>query len=320
MIYIGYLVSAVILIICSVKSAKYVDFLDKNTRLSGAFLGGILISAVTSIPELVTSLAAMAYNRPNLAIGDVLGSNFFNLVVLAVATLFFMKGFCKGMVSKSYRNVLKLVLIIYLLIVLHYFGQIEGGIFHLSITSILIVVIYIFGAKYLSIANDVNTDEDLLSFHATTTTSLTTRQISLRFAASALGVILFGIAITSFTVGIMGEHALEEELAGAVFLGISTSLPEVIFVITLFKMKNFNIGVGNIIGSNLFNFLILAAVDMISVRRGVYGALNFEGLQLLILGLVATMFQYLILKKKNKNTAFAGSVGIIVCYILFLFI
>ena len=320
MIYIGYLLSAVILIICTVGSAKYVDLLDKHTRLSGAFLGGILISAVTSIPELITSIASMAYNKPNLCMGDVLGSNLFNLFILAIAMLIFIKGFVKYHVSKSYRNVLMLVLLIYVLISLNYFGQIEGGILHISITSILIAVIYFFGAKYLSVANDVNTDEDLLNYHATSVTKLTVKQIAWRFALFAVGVIIFGVLITNFTVGILGEHALEEGLAGAVFLGISTSLPELIFVITLFRMKNFNIGVGNIVGSNLFNLLILAAADIVAPYRGVYGTIDMESLELLVLGLIATIFMWAVLKRKNKKVIMAGSAGIIVCYILFLFI
>lgn len=320
MIYICYLIAAAVLIFCTVESAKYVDLLDKNTRLSGAFLGGILVSAVTSIPELVTSLTAMAYSKPNLCLGDVLGSNLFNLLVLSVGMVFFLKGFCKGRISKSYRNVLFLVLLIYLLIMLNYFGQIEGGIFHLSITSILIVVIYCFGAKYLSVANDVNTDEDLLSYHATTTTKLSKKQIGIRFILASLGVIAFGIIITTVTVKIIGKFTLEEGLAGAVFLGISTSLPELIYVITLFRMKNYNIGVGNIIGSNLFNLLILAAADMMSPHRGVYGALDVEALQLLILGFFATALFAFVLKKKRKRTVIAGAAGMGICYILFLFI
>ena len=320
MVYVGYLLSAVILIVCTIESAKYVDLLDKHTRLSGAFLGGILISAVTSIPELVTSIASMAYNKPNLCMGDVLGSNLFNLLILAVTMLFFLKGFCRCKVSKSYRNVLVLVLIVYVFISLNYFGQIEGGIFHISITSILIVIIYFFGAKYLSVANDVSTDEDLLNYHATSTTTLTVNQIGWRFLLTAVGVVAFGVTITSFTVGILGEHTLEEGLAGAVFLGISTSLPELIFVITLFRMKNFNIAVGNIIGSNLFNLVILAAADIIAPYRGVYGTLDIDALQLLILGLFATILMWAVLRLKNRKAVVGGSAGIIICYILFLFI
>lgn len=320
MIYVGYLVSAVILIVSAIKSAKYVDLLDKYTRLSGAFLGGILLSAVTSMPELFTGLASMAYGKANLCLGDVLGSNLFNLCVLSIFTLVFLKSFCKGQVSKSYRNVLILVLIVYVLIALNYYGQIEGGIFHLSITSLLIVLVYCFGAKYLAIAHDVNTDEDFLKYHAKSETSLTAKQIGARFMGTSVAVIVFSIVLTKFTVDILGNHILEEGLAGAVFLGISTSLPELVFVITLFRMKNFNIGVGNIIGSNLFNLLILAVADMISMDRGVYGALDIEALQLLILGLVATGFQWAMLRKKCKSAAIAGSIGIIICYVLFLFI
>ena len=55
MIYLEYLVVAAFVVILSIKASNYIDLLDKNTELSGAFLGGIMLSAVTSLPELFKS-------------------------------------------------------------------------------------------------------------------------------------------------------------------------------------------------------------------------------------------------------------------------
>ena len=52
MIYLEYVIAAAIVVVLSMKASDYIDLLDKNTRLSGAFLGGIMLSAVTSLPEL----------------------------------------------------------------------------------------------------------------------------------------------------------------------------------------------------------------------------------------------------------------------------
>ena len=52
MIYLIYLALAAAVVLLSIKASIYVDLLDKNTKLSGAFIGGVLLSAVTSLPEL----------------------------------------------------------------------------------------------------------------------------------------------------------------------------------------------------------------------------------------------------------------------------
>ena len=101
MIYLEYLAAAVIVVILSIKASDYIDLLDKNTKLSGAFLGGIMLSAVTSLPELFTSISAtVLLDRPGLCMGNILGSDLFNLGALAFFILLFSKGFAKGKVSK----------------------------------------------------------------------------------------------------------------------------------------------------------------------------------------------------------------------------
>ena len=92
MIYALYLVLAVLVVFLSVRLSYYVDCLDKKTNLSGAFIGGVMLAAVTSLPELFTSLTAvLALDQPNLVQGNVLGSNIFNLCVIAGILLFARK-------------------------------------------------------------------------------------------------------------------------------------------------------------------------------------------------------------------------------------
>ncbi len=76
MIYLGYLLTAAAVVILSIKASQYIDLLDKHTRLSGAFLGGVMLSAVTSFPELFTSISAvLLFERPAFSMGNILGSD-----------------------------------------------------------------------------------------------------------------------------------------------------------------------------------------------------------------------------------------------------
>lgn len=319
MIYIGYLITAAIVVILSMKASNYIDLLDKNTNLSGAFLGGIMLSAVTSLPELFTSISAtMLLDRPGLCMGNILGSDLFNLAALSFFILIYSKNFARGRVSKSYRYVAVFVFFIYVLIGLNFLGIIHFRVLHLSLTSVLIAVIYACGAKYLAVADDVETDEDALGYHASMTTKLSVKQIGFRFALASVGIIIFSVILTYLTDDISIRLNLGQGLAGALFLGIATSLPEVTSTITLFKMKNINIAVGNIIGSNLFNFIILVVADFLSMGSGVYESPDKQVVNLMIFGLIATALFWIMLKHKNKTTQRVCSAGMIACYLAFL--
>ena len=319
MIYLEYLITAIFVTGFSIKASDYIDLLDRNTKLSGAFLGGIMLSAVTSLPELFTSISAtVMLDRPGLCIGNILGSDLFNVAALSAVVLIWFKGFSKGRVSKSYRHVTILVLVIYLLIGLNFLGILNLRVLNLSITSVLIFIVYVMGAKYLAVANDVAADEDALGYQATKSTRLSVKQIGFRFFLVSIGIIVFSIIMTYLTDEISVRLGIGQGFAGALFLGVATSLPELSSTIALFRMKNYNVAVGNIVGSNLFNFIILTVADLLSMGSGVYASPDEEVVHLLVLGAAAMAFSWIMLRFKNRTTQAVCSVGVIACYVIFL--
>ena len=322
MIYIEYLVVAAIVVFLSIKASNYVDLLDKNTNLSGAFLGGIMLSAVTSLPELFTSISAtLLVHKPGLCVGNILGSDLFNLVAISVIILIFFKGFARGRVAKSYRYVTISVFIIYGLVALNFLHILDFTVFTLSITSIGIIAMYVIGARHLATVSDIEADEDAVLDAAGTTTDLSIKQIVFRFILASIGIIAFSIIITYITDDIAVELNLGAGLAGAIFLGVATSLPELASTISLFRLRNYDIAVGNIIGSNLFNFIILAFADIITITGpGVYDNPDPKNFYLLFFGALATPLFWIMLKFRNKITEFICPVGIIGCYLGFLLI
>ncbi len=320
MIYLAYLVVAAVVVVLSIKISDYVDILDKNTKLSGAFLGGIMLSGVTSLPELFTSVSATALLRhPELCVGNVLGSDLFNLVALSVIILLNAKRFSKGRVSKSYRNVTLVAILMYLLIALNYLHIVNLGILHISITSVLILLVYLLGAKYLAVANDVEADEEMIQYQASKfAKGVSTEMVLAKFVITGIALVAFSVMVTVLTNEISNKLELTKYWAGAILLGVATSIPEVTTSLRLFKLKNINIAVGNIIGSNLFNFLILVVADIVSLKKDVYVTPELEVVKLLIAGIVATLLFFVMLKYRNKKTQTMCPLGIIACYAAFL--
>ena len=100
-IYPLYVILLCFVVFLSIKLANLVDLLDKKTKISGAFIGGVLLAAVTSLPEFFTAISAVTIvNSPELVIGDILGSDIFNLTVLIFLTIIFFKHFKTSSIDK----------------------------------------------------------------------------------------------------------------------------------------------------------------------------------------------------------------------------
>ncbi|MBR3756292.1 MAG: sodium:calcium antiporter [Firmicutes bacterium] len=323
MIYLAYLIMAAIVVVLSIKISDYVDSLDRNTKLSGAFLGGILLSGVTSLPELLTSVSAtMLLGHPELCVGNVLGSDLFNMTALAVIILAYFKRFTKGRISKSYRHVVLIVFTMYLLLVLNYANIIHFNILHINITSVLMVIVYLLGAKYLAVAEDVEADDEMIQYQARKMAEGKRRpdRILVRFTITAIALVIASILLTVLTNEISDKIELTKTWAGAILLGVATSVPELTTSLRLFKLKNYNIAVGNIVGSNLFNFLILVAADFVTINRQIYMTPGAEVVKLMGCGIAATIAFYIMLRFRNKKTQFVCPACIVLAYAAFLFL
>ena len=151
MIYVVYLCVAAGLTFLAIKAADYVDLIDKKTSLSGAFIGGVMLSAVTSLPEMFTSISStLMLKQPGLCMGNILGSDLFNLLILAVLALVFFRTYSKADISKSHLYVLGTILVGYAAILLNMLGILKVEILTVSITSLIIFVCYGVSFKHLS--------------------------------------------------------------------------------------------------------------------------------------------------------------------------
>ena len=314
MIYVLYLVVAALVTFMSIKASEYVDMLDKTTSLSGAFLGGILLSAVTSLPELFTSISStLMLDQPGLCIGNILGSNIFNYAMLSFFILTAVAKFAKCSLSKIHFIVAVSVVAMGLLIVCNKYGFLAFDIGNVSVTSILIILLYIVTVWVMYKMGGTSESED-----DGEPVTLSRKQILTRFSLVSVGIVVFSVILTYITDELSVRLNLGKTVAGALFLGVATSLPETASTFTLFKIKNYDIAVGNIVGSCLFNFTILSVADFFYRGGGIYTIADTSTMNLIIFASVASVLAGVMLKFRNKATAVVCPVGIIASYIAFL--
>ncbi|MBR2072861.1 MAG: hypothetical protein IJ976_04255 [Alistipes sp.] len=322
MLYLIYIVTVVAVVWFSILASRYIDMIDRSTRLSGAFLGGVLLSAITSLPELFTSISAtVLIDNPSLCIGNILGSNLFNFGMLAVVILFFLSSFSRASLAVSHRYVMLFLMMMYLATALNWkvmgddniiFGG-ENPWFYVSITSVIVLVLYTLSVRFLAGDNgsgdeEVGDDEVALSLRA----------IVVRFVLASVGIIVASIILTYVTDDIATELNLGSGLAGALFLGVATSLPEVTSTISLFRMRNFDIAFGNIAGSNVFNFFVLAIADILYSGGSVYHFDDEKVIYLTVFGMASSALIYLIIRVRSAWMKALLAIGTVACYLAFL--
>ncbi|MCF0124300.1 MAG: sodium:calcium antiporter, partial [Clostridia bacterium] len=237
--------------------------LDKKTNLSGALLGGILLAAVTSLPELFTSLTAttlLANPDNHLVLGNILGSNAFNLILFFIPFVIFFKNMVNAKVGKGYLITMGLTGALYATIAIASLvldrNLLLWGWF--NPLSIVIAVIYIISI-WLTPKEEEGDDSE-------GNCTLTVKQIAIRFVIFSLLLVSASIGLTFITDWLTDLFNLGATIGGALFLGVATSLPELTATVNLSKKKNYNAVYGNILGSGVFNCFILSLGDLLSFR------------------------------------------------------
>lgn len=311
MIYLAYILLAFLTVFISVKLSFYVDALDQKTNLSGAFIGGVLLAAVTSLPELFTSLTAvLAIGQPNLVQGNVLGSNVFNLCIIGGLMLFYVKGYQNAKVSKSHVATLIFGLAMYACVAFGVFFPIEVplGFLTVNLASLFIIVAYVI--SMITMKND-DTETEAKDEEV----PLTVGQIIVRFILFAVALVTVSILLTNVTDKIAAELNLGATVAGAIFLGVATSLPELSASFNLVRIGNYNASIGNVVGSNVFNFTILSFADFLYTKGGIYMN-ESQTINLILFGTISTLMAFGVIKgQKNKAIVLICSALILVSYV-----
>lgn len=296
LVYIGYILMVALIVVLSIKLGKYVDIIDAKSNISGAFIGGVLLAAVTSLPELFTSLSAVwVVHENSMIIGNILGSDLINLAFFGTILLIFGRGMKKVKFSPFYYVALGVSLAMYALVAVGlYFGKYMQLTWY-SAVSPLILVLYVLYVRSMPKTAEADDDEK--------DDGITLKQAVVRFVICAVALIGASVCMTYLTDLVSELIGLTDmTFVGALFLGIATSLPELLSSITLCHRGNYNAAAGNIVGSNIFNFTILFVADVFAFTPGgsnVY-LMNDSSLHLLIFGVAATVVTGIMMFVQNK--------------------
>jgi len=262
MIWVQFIISAVVIVIAGVRLTTFSDKLSDQLHLGKMWVGIVLLGLVTSLPEAISSLVAIVYlDAPDLAIGNIVGSNNFNPILIVVMDVAYRTGSITNKIklqkshylSASFVVLLSLVLMVEILIGPN-IGFGASGFFTLG--NILIVVLYFGGLKILS-----TVDQPQEAFDSTDETH-SLKSIWGNIIVSSIFIIGAAFVLSNTADHIASQTGLGRTFVGSIFLAFVTSLPEMVVTISALKLGVFDLAIGNILGSNMTNIFIVSLCNI----------------------------------------------------------
>jgi cation:H+ antiporter len=260
----GFIICAALIFFTGRNLSKYGDIIADHLGLGKAWIGLILMASVTSLPELVVGISSVTIvGSADLAAGDVLGSCVFNLMILSVLDVF-VKGkplFTKTSTTHVMAGSMGIILV----------AMAGLGIFlpndiiitpWIGLTSFAFIIVYFLAIKVIYSFERSNMPETEITDTGHKLNLISLKKATLLYTLNALGVIGAALFLPGFAETIAKETGLGESFVGTLFLAASTSFPEMAVSFSALRMGSFDMAVGNLLGSNIFNILILAIDDI----------------------------------------------------------
>jgi cation:H+ antiporter len=286
--WIIFLISSGVIVFAAIQLAKSGDVIAIRTGLGGMFIGLVLLAAATSLPELLTSFVAIRDGSPNLAVGNLLGSNMVNMFMLVILDLiFYRQRILRGSLLKHALSGSLAVLMIGLAI-FFMMSKLEWQIGWVGVDSLVIILVYL-GSIWL-----IQNDQSLSRKEAREP------QVDLPANTPPIWKALVGLLIAIGLLAVATPYLVSssKEIAritglGTTFIGTTlvafvTSLPELVTTLAAARIGATAMAIGNLFGSNMFNIFVLGLSDLFYTKGRMMPAIDPAFLLVATLGLVMT--------------------------------
>lgn len=249
--------------------SRYGDVIAEKTGIGGTWVGLILLATVTSLPELVSGISAVTIaGVPDIAVGDVLGSCVFNLAILVIVDFLHPKESLYSRASRGHIlsagfGILLLGTVAFSLLLARRGETLAIG--HIGAYTPLIVTIYLLAMRTLyqyerrEVAEFV---EDVAERYP----HISLRRAAIGYALAAAVTVAAGIWLPFVGAAIAREMGWHDSFVGTLLVAAATSAPEVAVSVAAVRMGAIDMAVANLLGSNLFDILILAIDDIFYLK------------------------------------------------------
>lgn len=303
-----------------IKGAEYL--VDGSSNIAKKFhipeivIGLTIVSIGTSMPELFVSITSALGEYPDMAMGNVIGSNVCNLLLILG-----LSATIKSVKFQRETRLIEIPMCLLFTIIFMVFCNTGAGISRPeAIALIVLFVMFIGYTIFMAMKGEKFDSKDGVQeeeFEERKNTSILRNIIYVILGIIALK---FGGDLTVDNAVIIAQHFnLSEKIISLTILAIGTGLPELVTSVTAAIKGNSDIAVGNIIGSNIFNMLLIIGVSALIKPITYNVAYNMDMIILIIGTIILSLFP--IIPPKNEMSRANGIIYLImyVMYMVILF-
>jgi cation:H+ antiporter len=284
--------------------------LARRAHISPLVVGLTVVAFGTSAPELCISLSAVLQGQPDISIGNVVGSNIANvLLVLGVPALIYPT-LCN---QESLGRDTILVLVASLLFVFFCFlgpiGRIQG----IVMFTLLVGVLWRTAYEARSGGGREATDEELEGM------------LGLPSRRRMIGLfLLLGVVLLPLGANLMLEGAVElaatlgvsSAVIGLTAVALGTSLPELSTTVVAAIQRHSDLALGNVIGSNLFNILAIMGIAAIVAPDGIPVPPSFLRFDLIVMMAATLLLAWFAWRRSSIGVGYG--LALLACYVLYI--
>lgn len=264
--------------------------LAKKNKIPDLAIGLTIVAFGTSAPELVVNTVASYENHSDIVLGNIIGSNNFNLfLILGIVGLIFPIAVQSTTVWKEIP--ISLFAAIILLVLGNGLFYNDMGLSRMDGLFLMLMFLLFLFYIYKQMKNDVTNAE-------VEVVQASNLKIWGFIVAGLVGLVIGGKLIVDNAVFIASSLGVSEKIIGLTIIAAGTSLPELMTSVVAALKKNSDIAIGNIIGSNIFNIFLILSVSSL-VRPITFSTVFNTDIYMLIGG---TVFLFLAMFTGKKKT------------------
>jgi cation:H+ antiporter len=324
-----FILSALVIIFAGFFLTKFADKISEATGWGRMFVGGLLLAGATSLPELMVDLKAVELDLPDLAVGDLLGSSLFNLLILATLDFAYPSAFRHTAFSPKFLHhslAAVLTIILTAIVGIGIVSKLETSFLGVSLFSWAVVIVYLYGLRLIFLEGNESAGQPVASEPEQAMPGASKyRPLIIAFSgyiASAFVILLAAPYLVRAADEIAKHSGLGHTFIGTTLVALATSLPELVSTLAAFRMGAPDLALGNIFGSNAFNMILFVPLDfmypkaLFSSVRSIHAV---TALSVVAATGIAVMGQ-LYRKKERSRFAEPSSETVVVVIVLFLFL
>ena len=281
-LYGVFLAGAIVIVLAGTRLSRYGDEIAESTGLGRLWIGAVLMSTATSLPEVFTTVSAGWMNAPDLAAGDLFGAGMSNMLTLGLIDLMHRQKRVWQQAALGHTLTATLAMLLTGLAAFFVLQPVQVSHVGVGLGSLTLFILYVLGMRLVFRQEDVDrrrreqaavvegiiAKQDILGRRAQL------HRAVIGFSLGALALLVAAPFLAWSAARIAEETGTSATFVGTSLVAITTSLPELVTAVAAVRLGAFDLAVGNLFGSNAFNMAAFLFADLAYRGGGLLGSVS----------------------------------------------